>query len=150
MGWVVVQFVLFGLVGMVLVLTPAGEWGLGRWLGVPLLLMAGLLLVPSLLAHGRNLTPLPEPNPQLGLIRTGLYAHIRHPMYAGLIALVLGLALIMQKPWGLIGGLVLAVFFNLKAREEERRLRLRYPEYAEYQQHTGRFLPRLKLRGGGR
>ncbi len=143
MGWVVVQFLLFALVGAVLVWTPSANWGSWRWLGVPLLMLAGLLLMPSLLAHGRKLTPLPEPNPELGLLQTGIYAHIRHPMYAGLIVLVFGLALVWQKPWGLVGGVALTVFFNLKAREEERHLRQRYPEYAEYQGRTGRFLPRM-------
>lgn len=143
MWWVVVQFVLFGLTAGVFMLTPSGEWGLLRWLGVPLLGIAGGLLLPSLVAHGRKLTPLPKPNPELGLLTKGVYAFIRHPIYAGLIALVLGLALLWQKPWGLVGAGVLTLFFNLKARAEERYLRQHYPEYADYQRRTGRFLPRI-------
>jgi protein-S-isoprenylcysteine O-methyltransferase Ste14 len=38
----------------------------------------------------------------------------------------------------------LTAFFNLKAREEERRLQRNYPEYADYQRATGRFLPRWR------
>ncbi len=143
MGWVIVQFVLLGLIAGVFVMTPSAEWGLFRWVGVPFVGVAGVLLLPSLVAHGRKLTPFPKPNPELGLLTKGVYAFIRHPIYAGLMALVWGLALLLQKPWGLVGAGVLTLFFNLKARAEERFLRQHYPEYAEYQQRTGRFLPRI-------
>ncbi|MCS7065071.1 MAG: isoprenylcysteine carboxylmethyltransferase family protein, partial [Fimbriimonadales bacterium] len=118
--WLVVQIVLFGLYGVLLVGTPAGDWGLVRWLGLPLMLIGAWLLVPALVAHGRKLTPLPEPKRELGLLRTGVYAYIRHPIYAGLIALAFGLALWFQKGGALIGAILLTLFFNLKAREEER------------------------------
>ena len=94
--------------------------------------------------HGRKLTPLPEPNPTLGLQRTGVYAVIRHPMYTGLLLSAFGLAIVAQKPLAIAAAGALTVFFNLKAREEERRLRRCYPDYADYQRATGRFLPRWR------
>jgi len=56
--------------------------------------------MPALLSHGRKLTPLPEPNPQLGLIQHGVYAYVRHPIYLGLILLKVGLAILFQKGGG--------------------------------------------------
>jgi protein-S-isoprenylcysteine O-methyltransferase Ste14 len=146
MLWVLVQAVLFLGYGYVLVATPSGAWGLARWLGAPLVAVGVLLATPALIAHGRKLTPLPEPNPTLGLKRTGVYAVIRHPMYTGLLAMAFGLALLLQKPWGVALSVALTVFFNLKAREEERRLSRCYPEYPDYQRTTGRFLPRWRNR----
>jgi protein-S-isoprenylcysteine O-methyltransferase Ste14 len=96
-------------------------------------------------AHARaQVDPLPEPNPALGLQRTGVYAVIRHPMYTGLLLSAFGLAILAQKPLAIAAAGALTVFFNLKAREEERRLRRCYPDYADYQRATGRFLPRWR------
>ncbi len=142
--WLVVQVVLLGLYGVLLVVLPAGDWGWIGWLGVPLIGVGVVLLLPALKAHGRKLTPLPEPRRELGLLRTGVYAYIRHPIYAGLMALAFGLALWFQKAGALAAALLLTLFFNLKAREEERRLLRLYPEYADYQRRTGRFLPRWR------
>lgn len=141
-----VQIALFAVYAVVLYATHASDWGVWRWGSVPLLTISAVLLMPALLSHGRKLTPLPEPNPQLGLIQHGVYAYVRHPIYLGLILLTVGLAILLQKGWGLAVSGVLALFFWLKAREEERRLLARYPEYAEYQQRTGRFLPRWHRR----
>ncbi|MEN3002389.1 MAG: isoprenylcysteine carboxylmethyltransferase family protein [Armatimonadota bacterium] len=142
--WVAIQVMLFVLYGVLLIRTPTGDWGLVRWLGLPLVLVGLVLLMPALRAHGRKLTPLPEPKRELGLLRTGIYASIRHPIYAGLIALAFGLAIWFQKLGALFGAILLTLFFNLKAREEERRLLRCYPEYAEYQRRTGRFIPRWR------
>lgn len=144
MLWVLAQAVLFVLYGYALVATPGEEWGIVRWLGAPLIAVGVFLATPALIAHGRKLTPLPEPNPTLGLKRTGVYAFIRHPMYTGLLAMAFGLAILLQKPWGIALAVALTLFFNLKAREEERRLARYYPEYADYQRTTGRFLPRWR------
>jgi len=144
--WFAVQVALFGLYAVLLLGTPAGDWGLVRWLGIPLSVVGMGVLLPALRAHGRKLTPLPEPRRELGLLRTGIYAYIRHPIYAGLLALAFGLALWFQSGGALGGAVLLTLFFNLKAREEERRLLRHYPEYADYQRQTGRFLPRWRSR----
>lgn len=146
MLWVLVQGLLFLLYGYALVATRSDAWGVVRWLGAPLMAVGLLLVAPALRAHGRKLTPLPEPNPTLGLKRTGVYAVIRHPMYTGLLSMAFGLAILLQKPWGVALAVALTVFFNLKAREEERRLSRCYPEYLDYQRATGRFLPRWHKR----
>jgi protein-S-isoprenylcysteine O-methyltransferase Ste14 len=143
-GWVVVQLALFVLYGIALVLGSGASWGAWRWLGIPLLAVGAWVGLAALRMHGRRLTPLPEPNPALGLLRTGVYARVRHPMYTGLLLSAFGLAIVAQKPLAIAAAGALTVFFNLKAREEERRLRRCYPDYADYQRATGRFLPRWR------
>jgi protein-S-isoprenylcysteine O-methyltransferase Ste14 len=122
----------------------SASWGAWRWLGIPLLAVGAWVGLAALRMHGRKLTPLPEPNPALGLQRTGVYAVIRHPMYTGLLLSAFGLAIVAQKPLAIAAAGALTAFFNLKAREEERRLQRNYPEYADYQRATGRFLPRWR------
>ncbi|GIV09137.1 MAG: hypothetical protein KatS3mg019_1228 [Fimbriimonadales bacterium] len=144
--WVLTQGLLLVAYAYALATTPSVEWGAWRWLGAPLLLLGGAVALPAVRAHGRKLTPLPEPNRALGLQQRGVYASIRHPMYTGLLLITFGAAVVLQKPWGVVGALALTLFFNLKAREEERRLLQSYPEYAEYQTRTGRFLPKSFLK----
>ena len=143
-GWVVVQIVLFVLYGLALAWGASASWGVWRWLGVPLVAVGAWVGLAALRMHARMLTPLPEPNPALGLQRTGVYAVIRHPMYMGLLLSAFGLAIVAQKPLAIAAAGALTAFFNLKAREEERRLRRCYPDYADYQRATGRFLPRWR------
>ena len=143
-GWVVVQIALFVLYGLALAWGASASWGVWRWLGALLALLGAWVGLAALRMHGRKLTPLPEPNPALGLQRTGVYAVIRHPMYIGLLLSAFGLAILLQKPLAIVGATALTAFFNLKAREEERRLQRNYPEYADYQRATGRFLPRWR------
>ena len=142
--WVFVQAVLFLLYVFTLIFSASASWGAWRWLGVPLIAVGAWVGLAALRMHGRRLTPLPEPNPALGLQRTGVYAVIRHPMYTGLLLSAFGLAVLAQKPLAIAAAGALTAFFNLKAREEERRLQRCYPDYADYQRATGRFLPRWR------
>jgi len=143
-SWVLIQALLFALYGLALAFGASASWGVWRWLGALLALLGAWVGLAALRMHGRKLTPLPEPNPALGLQRTGVYAVIRHPMYTGLLLSAFGLAILAQKPLAIAAAGALTVFFNLKAREEERRLRRCYPDYADYQRATGRFLPRWR------
>ena len=142
--WVFVQFVLLAAYGVALAVGASASWGAWRWAGALPFLLGAWVGIAALRMHGRKLTPLPEPNPALGLQRSGVYAVIRHPMYAGLLLCAFGLAILLQKPLGVAMAVALTVFSNLKAREEERRLLRCYPEYADYQRTTGRFLPRWR------
>jgi protein-S-isoprenylcysteine O-methyltransferase Ste14 len=143
-SWVLIQALLLALYGLALAFGASASWGVWRWLGALLVAIGAWVGLAALRMHGRKLTPLPEPNPALGLQRTGVYALIRHPMYTGLLLSAFGLAILLQKPLAIVGATALTAFFNLKAREEERRLQRNYPEYADYQRATGRFLPRWR------
>ncbi len=76
------------------------------------------------------------------LVTTGIFAHIRHPMYASLLALDWGAFL--QAPSLLAGTIALAVslLLLLTALADEREC-LDYfgPAYAEYMRRTRRFIP---------
>ena len=78
------------------------------------------------------------------LIRTGPYAHIRHPIYTGILAAMLGTALIVGEVRGLAAVLIAAVGFWRKARKEESFLAQEFgPGFEEHKRHTGFFLPRF-------
>lgn len=111
-------------------------------LAVGLLLMAtGLaLVVVGAVQLGSALTPLPRPRRDAELSAGGVYGLARHPIYGGLILLALGWTTVFASPVGLVATILLAIFFELKARREEAWLVGHYPEYDEYRRGTPRKL----------
>jgi protein-S-isoprenylcysteine O-methyltransferase Ste14 len=79
------------------------------------------------------------------LVTTGVYALVRHPMYAGFWLMALGQALLLPSwvagPAGLIGFGVL--FFGRVAREEAMMISAFGDEYRAYMRRTARVVPWL-------
>ncbi|MCU0483113.1 MAG: isoprenylcysteine carboxylmethyltransferase family protein [Chloroflexi bacterium] len=144
-GWVVLQFVLLAVVA--LAGTRGPDWG-EPWRTVGLvagavLLATGLVLGVLGLIHLRpaNLTAVPHPRTGGWLVETGVYGLVRHPVYAGLIAAAVGWSLVSASLAALAASLALGLFFDLKARREERWLATAYPDYEEYQRRVRRLVP---------
>jgi protein-S-isoprenylcysteine O-methyltransferase Ste14 len=57
------------------------------------------------------------------VIQTGPYALVRHPIYTGIIAASFATAAVFGTPWSVVGAVVMASGFVLKASLEERYLR---------------------------
>jgi protein-S-isoprenylcysteine O-methyltransferase Ste14 len=79
------------------------------------------------------------------LITDGMFRHVRHPIYAFSMALMLCSVLIVPTlPMALVAA-VHIVLMNLKARNEERHLLRTHGEpYQRYVRRTGRFVPRWR------
>jgi len=76
-----------------------------------------------------------------GLVTTGPYHYVRHPIYAAIL-LFFGAAFAAHPSW-INAGVDLIIFGALLARmlSEERLVVEKYPEYAEYARRTKRVLP---------
>jgi len=78
------------------------------------------------------------------LIRTGPYAHFRHPIYSGIILAALGAVLAIDK-WRCVAGfaaIVLAYF--IKGKREESVLAAQFgEEFEEHCRQTGFLIPRF-------
>jgi protein-S-isoprenylcysteine O-methyltransferase Ste14 len=82
--------------------------------------------------------------PDQALITDGLFARIRHPIYAFSILLMLCTMIVVPTLPMLAFGAVHVVLMVMKARNEERHmLAVHGDDYARYLGRTGRFLPRL-------
>jgi protein-S-isoprenylcysteine O-methyltransferase Ste14 len=75
------------------------------------------------------------------LVRHGIYAVIRHPLYTSVIAASIGWALVWQSWPALLVAASLVPFFQAKASREERWLREKLPDCAGYERQVHRFLP---------
>ena len=78
------------------------------------------------------------------VISIGPYAHVRHPMYSGMILFFAGVSLILGSWWGLAMAPVFLVLFAVRIGIEERTLREGLPGYADYATRVRyRLLPRV-------
>jgi protein-S-isoprenylcysteine O-methyltransferase Ste14 len=79
------------------------------------------------------------------LITDGMFRHIRHPIYAFSILLML-CTIVIVPTWPMLAfGVVHVGLMLLKARNEERHLLAKHGEsYARYLEATGRFVPRFR------
>jgi protein-S-isoprenylcysteine O-methyltransferase Ste14 len=66
------------------------------------------------------------------VVSTGPYAVVRHPMYAGVLPLVIGMALALGSWWGLGAGALLLAALVWRLLDEERFLARNLPGYVEY------------------
>ena len=72
-------------------------------------------------------------NPDQVLIDTGLYAHVRHPLYAGALLTILTLPIALGSWWGLIPAAVAGLALVVRTNPEEEMLIKGMAGYQEYQ-----------------
>ena len=66
------------------------------------------------------------------VISTGPYAHVRHPMYSGMVLFFASVPLILGSWWGLAIATVFLVLLALRIRIEESTLTAGLPGYPDY------------------
>jgi protein-S-isoprenylcysteine O-methyltransferase Ste14 len=132
-GWVATQF------GLMAAIIAAGffppEWPAGAR---TVLTGTGAVLAAAGIAFavwaarslGSSLTPFPKPL-GTGLVTSGPFAIVRHPIYLGGLAFFAGYALFASVP-ALILTAVLGLLWVGKMRVEERLLTAAYDGYAAY------------------
>jgi protein-S-isoprenylcysteine O-methyltransferase Ste14 len=119
-----------------------GGW-ISLWGGIVLAAAGAWVAYRGIDALGPSLTAAPRPTEDGRFVADGIYARVRHPIYAGVIAVALGWAFFVVSPFALLVALVLAAWLDLKSRREEAWLVERYPAYAEYRSRTARFVAGL-------
>ena len=112
-------------------------------IGVVLCALGAVFGIAGARALGRSRTAFPEPRETATLVRHGIYARVRHPLYTSVMLLSLGWGLIWGSWPACIVALLIAVFLNVKAKREEIWLREKFPDYSAYQKQARRFFPWL-------
>jgi protein-S-isoprenylcysteine O-methyltransferase Ste14 len=143
-GWVAIQVALFALLALAGTVGPAWDdpWRTAGRVAAALLVGAGLVVVAlGLVGLRENLTAVPRPVEGGRLIDSGVYGLVRHPIYSGILTAALGWGLATASPAALLVAVLLACFFDLKARREEAWLLAAYPAYAAYRARVRKLVP---------
>jgi len=125
-------------------LWPLGSIDRGLRFGLgPVLVVAGLgLAVLAMRRFARAGTNVPTPLPATALVTGGIYRYSRNPIYVGLSALYLGLALIAGSAWALI--LLIPVLLIMRTGvigREERYLQAKFgADYDRYRAQVRRWI----------
>ena len=126
--------------GMIALFATGNLFSFSPWVIAP---QAGafVLLLWARLAFGRRSFHLAANPTEGGLVTSGPYRYIRHPIYSA-VCLFIGAGAVAHWSWsaGLCGTLVLAGAV-LRIYCEEPMVAARYPEYAQYKARTWRMLP---------
>ncbi len=117
---------------------------------IPGLLMAIIALPLGLWVFksiGKNITDTVTTRTKHDLVTTGIYKHIRHPLYTAGFLLFAGLGLLASNWLMLILTLIVVAALVIRTGKEEKKLIDRFGnDYIIYSKNTGRFFPLLKLK----
>jgi protein-S-isoprenylcysteine O-methyltransferase Ste14 len=104
-------------------------------------LLGLVLVIQSRRALGQNWSSEVVVQEKHELIEQGPYAYIRHPMYSGLLLMLLGVALYYGREVWII--IFVCCLFGLyfKSRTEERLLTKSFPAYSQYKRRTKALIP---------
>ena len=142
-GWVAAQFVLMAAVLGAGLVPPAWPDAVQRARTIVGVVLAAVGIVCAVWAGrtlGRSLTPFPQPVPA-GLVTTGPFSLVRHPIYAGGILFFVGYSLLTSLS-ALVLTACLSILWALKLRVEERLLVSVYAGYPAYRRRVRwRLLP---------
>jgi protein-S-isoprenylcysteine O-methyltransferase Ste14 len=130
-----------------LLLAAPLEWAIlggrpgGRGLGA-LILTAGVVAYRRAgTALGDSLSPFVEPRAGAPLVTSGLYRHIRHPMYLGQVLIAIGAPLTLGSRYTLALATAAVLVLVIRVVVEEEALARTFPEYPHYAARTKRLLP---------
>ncbi|MFC1585825.1 methyltransferase family protein [Fibrobacterota bacterium] len=80
---------------------------------------------------------------EAGVIRTGIYNRVRHPMYLSVLLLYLGLLIFTCSLWASTVWLAGTAFYHYIARYEEKLLKERFgDDYEKYMKDVPMWMPR--------
>ena len=115
-----------------------------RWTGAGVLVWSLWLFWRSHVDLGANWSVSLELRENHQLVSTGVYRHMRHPMYASIWLWAVGQAMILGNwiaGWAVLPAFA-AMYFIRTPREERLMCELFGDEYRAYCRQTGRILPR--------
>jgi protein-S-isoprenylcysteine O-methyltransferase Ste14 len=142
---IIMSFISLGFIGLLVV--PAIDHRLG-WSGMPfyaaiagdVLVLVGWLGIFFVFRANSFASSTIELTADQSVISTGLYAWVRHPMYAAALVMLLGIPIALGSWWGVLVVIALVPMMIWRLLDEEKFLALNLPGYRDYQ---GRVIYRL-------
>ncbi|HEV2269098.1 MAG TPA: isoprenylcysteine carboxylmethyltransferase family protein [Steroidobacteraceae bacterium] len=113
----------------------------GQWLGVGLCLAGFAFAFWARIHIGRNWGMPMSLRQGHELVTSGPYAHVRHPIYSGLMLAMIGSALAVGVLWLLFLAFYFT-YFIVSARSEEKMMLAQFPDsYSAYRRRTKMLIP---------
>jgi len=142
-----VVFLLFTLA----VVADRGPWlirkqGAARIAGTTLGLAGLLLMLVAIVNLRRVIQIAPSPREGGHLVTSGVYRYFRHPIYTGIVLIMIGLLLRQPRVPVAVAAVVVIAFLAAKVRFEESLLLARYSDYADYRARSWGLVPWPRLR----
>jgi len=139
--WFLTPVMSLGFFGALILPSLAHRWG---WAPIPMPIEVVGLVLMNLGLVVMNLAILQNPfaskfldiNEDQYLVDKGLYAKVRHPLYAGVFVLVLGIPVALSSWWAIIPALVGALTFLARIKFEEEMLVKGMEGYQAYQKRV--------------
>ena len=139
----VASFAAFGLmVAGLAVLIVRHQLLAGHAVGLGVQVLAAVLMVSARLTFGLRSFHLTANTTAGGLVTSGPYAWIRHPIYAAILYFVWAAAF-DHGGLALAAAVLVTIGAAIRIVAEESFLRATYPEYATYSARTRRVVPFL-------
>jgi len=117
-----------------------------RFLGLAVLIASTAFALWARFSLGTSWSIAPEVGGDRRLRTRGPYAVTRHPIYTGLLGMILGTALLAGLGQAILAVVAVLIVFMVKIRAEERLLAENFPEeYPAYRQRVPQLVPGLAL-----
>ena len=113
-------------------------------IGLTISIQGLIIVIKAFLDLGDNLTPLPYPMNDSVLIKSKSYQNSRHPLYKGILFISLGICLLSLSLIHLILLILLSYTLKRKALKEEKRLKIKFPEYKKYIEEVPAIIEKIK------
>ncbi len=108
------------------------------------LIILGLMLVVAVGLIRSGHTVVSHKQRANGVVSTGAFRYVRHPLYLGSILFYLGLSISTACLFSLALLVVIFLFYNYIASYEEKLLETSCgEEYRKYKERTGKWVPRI-------
>ena len=142
--WVVLLFYTGFLIAMLVVAgLDAGRYHWSplapAWAALGVVAMAlSMIPVAGAMAVNRHLeqTVRIQSDREHGVVTTGPYAWVRHPMYMGMVASILGSVLVLGSAWAFVPAVLAIAALVVRTALEDRTLRRDLKGYEEYTKKT--------------
>lgn len=119
-------------------------------LSIRLVILGLILITGAYLFMSGHVVVAQEERPA-SVVSAGAFRYVRHPLYLGAILFYLGLAISTASLFSLLLLAVIFLFYNYIATYEERLMEIKFCEdYVSYKKRSGKWLPMLHMRDGGR
>jgi protein-S-isoprenylcysteine O-methyltransferase Ste14 len=102
-----------------------------------------LVMLFSILALRKSISPFPSPKKNADLIQHGIYHYVRHPIYTSILLVTFGWAIYTNSLFRIFIFILFIFLFEIKSNYEEKLLINKFYDYQNYKKITGKYFPKI-------